>query len=89
MARRALERADPDELLGRYRLLAGACVAPEAERCVQCGICAYNCPLGVDVRAYARRGWPVLERRCLSCGECVRRCPRDALRFAPLPGGGA
>lgn len=75
------ERLDPADPLDRRRLLAAAHVRPEGERCIQCGICSYNCPIGIDVRAHARRGAPIVDRRCLSCGECVRRCPRQVLRF--------
>jgi coenzyme F420-reducing hydrogenase gamma subunit len=65
----------------RREALASACVIPQGIRCVQCGICSYNCPLGIDVRSYAREGQPIEESRCLSCGECVSRCPRTVLRF--------
>ncbi|MFN2147964.1 MAG: 4Fe-4S dicluster domain-containing protein [Anaerolineales bacterium] len=61
--------------------MAAATVIPESRRCVQCGICSYNCPLGVDVRRYARLGQSIAEQACLTCGECVARCPRGALRF--------
>ncbi len=72
--------------------LVSAQVVPEAVRCVQCGICSYSCPLGIDVRGYARQGTPIAESHCLICGECVARCPRGVLRFeptslfGPLPG---
>ncbi|MCC6524193.1 MAG: 4Fe-4S binding protein [Polyangiaceae bacterium] len=72
---------DPALPLDRLRLLAGACVRTDPLRCVQCGLCNYNCPLGLDVRGHARRGSSILEPRCLACGECVRRCPREALGF--------
>lgn len=81
-----IERLDPFDPLARLRLQWEACVVADAERCVQCGTCVYNCPMGLDVRRHARLGLPILHRRCLGCGECVRRCPRGALRFAPLPG---
>ena len=61
--------------------LATGRVVPEPGRCVQCGICSYNCPAGIDVRSHAARGIPVVDRHCLTCGECVMRCPRDVLRF--------
>ena len=64
-----------------HQALAAAYVVPEAVRCVQCGICSFNCPLGIDVRAHAWQGQPVTESYCLSCGECVARCPRGVLRF--------
>ena len=61
--------------------LAEGQVVPDASRCVQCGICSYNCPAGIDVRLHARRNLPVQDSRCLTCGECVMRCPRGVLRF--------
>jgi NAD-dependent dihydropyrimidine dehydrogenase PreA subunit len=67
-----------DERERRVALAAGQVVC-EAERCVQCGICAYDCPVGIDVRSYAWRGLPIIDNRCIRCGECVRRCPRGTL----------
>lgn len=74
--------------LRRQQALADACVTPNAARCVQCGICSYNCPLGLDVRSHAYQGIPISNTRCLTCGECVARCPRGVLslqRSAHLP----
>jgi len=65
----------------RRVVLASAWVVPEPSRCVQCGICSFNCPLGIDVRNYAWKGEPVKNSACISCGECIARCPRDVLRF--------
>ena len=64
----------------RATLIAGH-VIPDPARCVQCGICSYNCPIGIDVRAYVWRGESVKHSDCLTCGECVARCPRGVLRF--------
>ncbi|MBI5840200.1 MAG: 4Fe-4S dicluster domain-containing protein [Chloroflexi bacterium] len=61
--------------------LAAGHVVPDGARCVQCGICTYNCPIGIDVRAHAWRGEAVTRSECLTCGECVARCPRGVLRF--------
>jgi heterodisulfide reductase subunit C len=69
----------------RQQMLAQGRVVPEAARCVQCGICSYNCPIGIDVRAHARRGKPVDSSYCLTCGECVKRCPRGVLCFESIP----
>lgn len=63
--------------------MASSHVVPDSSRCVECGICSFNCPLGIDVRDHARRGWPVAESYCLSCGECIARCPRGVLRMEP------
>ena len=68
----------------KYRTLAGAWVVPELRRCVQCGVCAFNCPMGLDVRRHAWRGEPVGDSHCLTCGECAKRCPRGLLHFEPL-----
>ena len=65
----------------RRTALAAGHVVPDPARCVQCGICTYNCPIGIDVRAYAWRGEAVTRSECLTCGECVARCPRGVLRF--------
>ena len=65
----------------KHSVLATAQVVPDSARCVQCGICTYNCPIGIDVREHAWRGQPVNHSQCLTCGECVARCPRGVLRF--------
>lgn len=63
----------------RVRFLARGIVVAEPGRCVQCGICSFSCPSGIDVRAVAREGLAVTDRRCLLCGSCVARCPRGTL----------
>lgn len=68
---------------------AGMIVAAEAIRCVQCGICGYNCPADIDVRTYARQGLLVTDPRCILCGNCVEKCPRGTLSFIPRPSGAA
>ena len=70
----------------RREALAVAQVVPEPIRCVQCGICTYNCPIAIDVRRHAMTGSPVLDSHCLTCGECIPRCPRGVLRFEAVPG---
>jgi heterodisulfide reductase subunit C len=65
----------------KREVLAAGRVVPETDRCVQCGICNYNCPINIDVRLHALRGEPVHDRHCLTCGECVLRCPRGVLHF--------
>jgi len=64
-----------------HEALAAGWVVPEPTRCVQCGICSFNCPMAIDVRRYVWRGEPVKDSYCLTCGECVQRCPRRLLRF--------
>jgi len=75
----------PEWLDSRHEALSEAQVVPEAERCVQCGCCSYNCPMGIDVRAHAWRGLAIYDSHCLTCSECVKRCPRGVLRFERIP----
>jgi Fe-S-cluster-containing hydrogenase component 2 len=56
-------------------------VAADATRCVQCGVCGYNCPAGIQVRDYAREGKIVDDERCVKCGLCIEKCPRGTLRW--------
>ena len=65
----------------RHKASSAGQVTPDSARCVQCGICSFNCPIGIDVRRYAWMGESVVNSRCLTCGECVARCPRGVLRF--------
>jgi ferredoxin len=67
--------------VNRSEARAEGYVVPDSSRCLQCGICTYNCPIDIDVRRYAWLGKPVHNSQCLTCGECVSRCPRGALRF--------
>ena len=78
-------RAMPGRLLRREQLkrraMVSAVLVAEPIRCVECGICTYNCPLGIDIRAKVHLGQPLGDHHCLTCGECVARCPRGTLRF--------
>ena len=56
-------------------------VIADATRCVQCGICGYNCPVGINVRAYAHKGLTVTDENCIGCRNCVNLCPRGTLRM--------
>ena len=69
----------------RQEALASGWLVPDSMRCVQCGICSYNCPIGIDVRQHAWLGQPVSDSHCLTCGTCVARCPRGVLVFERLP----
>jgi NAD-dependent dihydropyrimidine dehydrogenase PreA subunit len=69
----------------RHEARAEAQVVPDPARCVQCGICSFNCPMEIDVRAHAHRGTPIHDSHCLTCSECVKRCPRGVLSFERIP----
>ena len=65
----------------KHAVLTKGYITPDSSRCVQCGICTYNCPLGINVRSQVWHGIPMKNNQCLACGECVARCPRGVLRF--------
>jgi len=67
----------PEDQAGLFQVTA------DATRCVQCGICGHNCPVGIPVREYARRGDIVTDANCISCGACIEKCPRGTLRWGP------
>lgn len=73
--KKEVETAVPDSMIQLGRVVS------DASRCVQCGICGYNCPVGIPVRDYARQGLPVSDAACISCGNCVNVCPRGTLRW--------
>ncbi len=56
-------------------------VTADPIRCIQCGVCGYNCPVGIPVRDYARLGLPVSDESCITCGQCIAVCPRGTLRW--------
>ncbi len=68
----------------RFEILSAGWVVTESARCVQCGVCSYNCPVGIDIRQHSWLGQPIKDGRCLTCGQCISRCPRGALRFERL-----
>jgi NAD(P)H-nitrite reductase large subunit/ferredoxin len=58
-------------------------VHTDGTRCVQCGVCCFNCPVDIPVRDYARQNLTMTDTRCIGCGMCIQRCPRGTLRFEP------
>jgi len=50
-------------------------------KCVQCGICSYNCPIGIDVRGHVWDREPMINTQCMACGKCIALCPRGVLQF--------
>jgi NAD-dependent dihydropyrimidine dehydrogenase PreA subunit len=65
----------------KRQVIVQGMVVPDPSRCVQCGVCTFHCPIGIDIRMHAWVGKPVKDSRCLTCGECVKRCPRGVLSF--------
>jgi MinD superfamily P-loop ATPase len=50
-------------------------VSLNKEKCIQCGICAENCPTGnIKVNSYPSFSYP-----CAGCYACINHCPTQAL----------
>ncbi|MCC6752395.1 MAG: 4Fe-4S binding protein [Saprospiraceae bacterium] len=54
-------------------------------QCISCGNCSSYCEMGIDVRAYAQRGQPIVRASCVGCGICAAVCPRGVLRLENGP----
>jgi len=70
----------------RYFCPVGAMLAPfnkvsiyhidvDRENCKACGICSYECPMGIDVPNMHR------DPECILCGKCVTTCPYNVIEF--------
>ena len=59
-----------------YRKSGGVGLAPKAKKnCVECGLCAANCPAQAISRTALRSADP---EKCISCMRCVVQCPHSA-----------
>lgn len=50
-------------------------------QCMSCGNCSTYCEMGIDVRAYARKGENIIRASCVGCGICAAVCPRGVLKL--------
>ena len=57
------------------------------DKCILCGTCAENCPMGILDSATAEYRDAAAAKLCLGCMSCVKRCPEHARSFT-IPGGG-
>lgn len=67
-------------LLGHFRIV-GVNIDHVKEEAAYCQLCAYNCPMGIEiVKDHLKAGHAAIrDPECTSCGVCVDRCPRGAL----------
>ena len=53
----------------------------DSDACVNCGICAKNCPMQLKPNAMKERSVMEFKGDCLKCGLCIKGCPKQALKF--------
>lgn len=85
-ARNILQKIDNDNTSGGallqipgkhpYKKAGGAGLVPKADKnCINCGLCAQNCPTqainGANVKTAD-------SKKCISCMRCVSQCPQSA-----------
>lgn len=47
--------------------------------CVSCGVCARDCPLGIEPHSFKGNG--LYHPDCVQCGKCAISCPKDAIGY--------
>jgi polyferredoxin len=58
--------------LRRFKLKA------DPDRCIGCGACTRNCPMGLDVQKMVAKG-DMMNDECVMCLTCVDGCPKKAI----------
>ena len=54
----------------------------EAEKCLFCGKCEHNCPVGAITLDRKNRTWTIDRKKCITCGVCADGCPAHCLTLA-------
>jgi len=51
----------------------------DAEKCIRCGTCVSDCPMGIIHMDDGREPYVVREEKCLECQHCLAVCPTGAV----------
>jgi len=62
-------------LLAPFNKISFLHISVNKEKCTQCDICSYACPMGIDVPNMHR------DPECILCGKCVTACPQKRIKF--------
>lgn len=55
-------------------------LSADASRCIDCGACSKNCPMGLDVNGMVRKD-EMENAECIMCAGCADTCPKGAITF--------
>lgn len=58
----------------------------EPEKCVGCGLCSKNCPMGLEV-AQMVQTHQMRNSECILCGECADHCKKKVIKLIFKSGG--
>ncbi len=50
----------------------------DANKCVDCKLCAKSCPMQIEPYKYKQFG-EIKDGDCLICGKCITACPKEAI----------
>lgn len=53
-------------------------LSSDASRCIDCGACSKNCPMGLDVNGMVRKD-EMENAECIMCASCADTCPKGVI----------
>ena len=56
------------------------------DACINCGVCAGECPVGAITVDRAEKSWSIDHETCIKCGACITGCPTGCLKKDPDTG---
>ena len=64
--------------LGEFLKIPSRKFVTDSTKCVNCGICAKNCPMGFKVNELVKTN-QFNQKECINCGRCIEGCKNKAI----------